>query len=345
LRRVLVVGRGFFGGLVTARLRDCGLAPLVAARHGGDLRLDAEDDASLRAVLRRGDVVIDAAGPFADRTSRLVRAAMEIGCDVIDLAESLAWSEAILALADDIRRAGIRVYPACSAVAAVTGACVRASGIAEPVEVDMFLAPASAETASPATVRGFATSLGLSIRTLRDGSFVRVRGFAETRPFAAGSRSGGLVECAGASLLPRSWPSLRRVEFWVDPNAPLARTALSLAARVPVLAAAARWAATHVDARSFGRHGGAFAVAIGDETRAASYTLTSARGSYRIAVEPAVMAADSLARGMSPAAGVVLPHAQVEADPLFARLRDLGIAIDVRTSTAVATSRAPRSSP
>jgi hypothetical protein len=330
LRRVLVVGRGFFGGLVAARLRDSGVTPLVGARRGGDLRLDAEDDASLRTVLRRGDVVVDTAGPFAARTTRLVRTAIEIGCDVIDLAESLAWSEAILALADDIRRAGIRVYPACSAVAAVAGACVRASGIAAPIELDMYLAPASAETASPATVRGFASSLGVQITTLRDGRLVPARGYGETRPFPTGSRSGGLVECAGASLLPRSWPSLRRVEFWVDPNAPLARASLSLAARVPILAAAARWAATHIDARPLGRHDGVFAVAIRDEMRAASYVFTSARGSYRIAIEPAVIAAESLARGATPSAGVVLPREQVEPAVLFERLSALGIAIERR---------------
>ncbi|OLC54366.1 MAG: hypothetical protein AUH85_11800 [Chloroflexi bacterium 13_1_40CM_4_68_4] len=134
LRRVLVVGRGFFGGLVASRLRDLGLAPLVAARHGGDVRLDAEDDASLRNVLRHGDVIVDTAGPFAVRSTRLVRMSMEVGCDVIDLAESLAWSEAIVALDGHARDAGVRLYPACSAVAAVAGACLRASGIADPVE-------------------------------------------------------------------------------------------------------------------------------------------------------------------------------------------------------------------
>jgi saccharopine dehydrogenase-like protein len=330
MRRVLVVGRGFFGGLVAARLRDVGLTPVVVARRLGDVRMDAEDEASLRGVLRHGDVVVDTAGPFAARTTRLVRAAIATGCDVIDLAESLAWSEAVLALADEARSAGVRLYPACSAIAAVAGASVVASGIATPREIDLFLAPASAETASPATVHAFAGSLGLPIRTLRDGRLVKVRGYTETRAFPGGSRRGGLVENSGALLLRGSWPSVRRAELWVDPNTPLAMAALSLASRMPLAAAVARWAATHVDARPLGRHDGVFAVAVRDERRATTLTFSAPRRSYLIAVEPAVIVAESLARGASPEAGVVLPHEQVDPDVLFERLRGLGILIEIR---------------
>ncbi|MEK7863666.1 MAG: saccharopine dehydrogenase NADP-binding domain-containing protein, partial [Chloroflexota bacterium] len=93
MRRVLVVGAGFFGALVAGRLRETGVAPIVAARSGGaDLRLDAEDQASIDALLEPGDVVVDTAGPFALRTTRLLRSAIERGCDVVDLSESRAWA-------------------------------------------------------------------------------------------------------------------------------------------------------------------------------------------------------------------------------------------------------------
>jgi saccharopine dehydrogenase-like protein len=327
MRRVLVVGAGFFGGLVAGRLRDVGVAPLVATRHGADLRLDAEDEASITATLQAGDVVIDTAGPFATRTTRLLRAAIGRGCDVIDLAESLAWSEAVLALDARIREAGVSVYPACSAVAAVAGACVRTSAIAAPESVDLFLAPASAETASPATVRGFSGSLGRPIRTLRDGGIVTVPGYTESRTFPESHRRGGLVENAGAALLPRSWPSLRRAEFWVDPNVPLGHAGLSLAARSAPLASLSRALATRVPTAAFGRHDGVFAVSVRDARREVSFTLAAPRRSYLIAVEPAVIAAESLARGARPPAGVALPHEQVDPDVIFERLRQLGITV------------------
>jgi hypothetical protein len=326
--RIVVIGAGFFGRLVAQRLRDLGLAPLVATRHGPDIVLDAEDDGSVRATLRRGDVVVDTAGPFATRSTRLVRAAIDVGADVIDLAESLAWSEALLALGGRASASGSRLFPACSAVAAIAGACIVASGMRAPLSADLFIAPASAETASPATVRGMTASIGRPVRTLRDGRLTAVIGYREQRAFPRSRRRGGLVESAASVLLPRSWPSLRRAEFWVDPNAPFGRASLALAARVPPLAALVRAIGPRVGAAGLGRHDGVFAVELSDASRTASYVFSAARRSYLIAVEPAVIVAESLARGAAFASGVVLPHAQLAPDVLFGRLRGLGIAID-----------------
>lgn len=333
MRRVIVVGAGFFGGLVARRLREVGVPPIVATRRGADARLDAEDDRSIDALLRPGDIVVDTAGPFASRTTRLVRAAIERGCDVIDLAESLAWSEAVLALGSRAVDAGVRLYPACSAIAAVTGACVAATGMRDPLELDQFLAPASAETASPATVAAFMRSLGAPIRTLREGTMVTVRGYASSRPFPSArafplpERRGGLVESAAAALLPLSWPSIQRAELWVDPNMPFGYRSLSAAARLPAVAAAARAVAPLLARARIGRHDGLFAVTVRDATFAETFVLAARRRSYDIAVEPSVLAAESLARGITPAPGVVLPHAQVAAPALVERLRDRGIEV------------------
>lgn len=329
MKRVLVVGAGFFGRLVARRLAEVGCDRIVAARRSGEVHLDAEDEASLRGVLRRGDVVIDTAGPFIARSPRLVRVAAEVGCDVIDLAETLAWSTAILALEQRVADGAVRVYPACSAVAAVVGACVRASGIAAPERVDVFLAPASAETASPAAVRGFIGQIGRPIRTLRGGRLVTVRGYAESCVFPVSGRRGGLVESAAAVLLPRSWPTLRRADFWVDPNALFARSVLSVAAAVPPLAALMRALVPRVGAGPFGRHAGVFAVVVRDATNERTFTFTSPRRSYLVAVEPAVLAAERLVRGDAPPPGVILPDAQVDPGSLFARLRALGIAVEM----------------
>ena len=328
MRRVLVVGAGLFGRLVAERLRDIGIAPLVATRHGPDLRIDAEDEASLRASLRPGDVVVDTAGPFAMRTTRLARAAIDVGADVVDLSESLAWSEAMLALGERASASGTRLFVACSSVAASAGACVVASGIDAPLSIDLFIAPASADVASAATVRGITGSIGRPVRTLRDGRLTVVTGYRDQRAFPRSSRRGGLVESAASVLLARSWPSLRRAEFWVDPNAVLGRTGLALAARLPPLAAIVRAVAPRVGAAGLGRHDGVFAVEIRDASRTASYVFSAPRRSYLIAVEPAVIVAESLAHAASFAPGVVLPHAQLAPDVLFARLRALGITIE-----------------
>ena len=327
MRRVIVIGAGLFGRTVAERLVAVGVPALVASRHGADLRLDAEDEGSLRATLRAGDVVVDTAGPWPARTTRLAVVAMQLGCDVVDLSESLGWSERILALADRIASTETRYYPACSAVAAVAAECVHESTIAAPLEVDLFLAPASAETASPGAVRGFTGSLGLPVRTLRDGGLVAVPGYRDERAFPGSRRRGGLVESAASVLLRRSWPSLRRAELWVDPNAPLAGRALSLAARVAPIAALVRALAPRIGSAGIGRRDGTFAVSVRDAARTVSYVFSSPRRSYLIAVEPAVIVAESLARGTSAAPGVVLPHAQLEPHVLLPRLASLGIDI------------------
>ena len=329
MRRVIVVGSGLFGLVIASRLAQRGIAPLVAARSGHDLQLDAEDEASIRATLRSGDVIVDAAGPFALRTTRLVRVALERGCDVLDIAESLAWSEAIVALGQRAVDAGISLYPACSAIAAVAGACVRASALASPTEVDLYLAPASADTASSGTAHGLLASVGRPIRTLRDGHLRPVRGYVEQRAFPGRRRRGGIVEHAGAVLLPRSWPSIRRAEFWVDPNAPLARVGLAAAARVPALGALARMVGPVIGPGPMARHDGEFAVEVRDGARQRSYVFSAERFSYLVAVEPAVIAAEALARGSSRQAGVILPQAQVDPEELFTRLRGLHIDIAV----------------
>ena len=259
-----------------------------------------------------------------------MRVALERGCDLIDIAESLAWSEAILALGQRAVDAGVSLYPACSAIAAVVGACIRGSGIASPTEVDIYLAPASADTASTGTAYGLLASVGRPIRTLRDGHLSSVRGYVEQRAFPGSRRRGGIVEHAGAVLLPRSWPSIRRAELWVDPNAPLARLGLAAAARVPAFAALARTVGPVIGPGPLARHDGEFSVEVRDGTRQGSYVFSAQRFSYLVAVEPAVIAAEALARGAPIPAGVVLPHAQVDPDELFTRLRGLGI--DVATS-------------
>lgn len=322
-----MVGAGFFGGLVARGLAERGVAPIVASRRGRDLRLDVEDTVSIDSALREGDVVVDTAGPWQARTTALAEAAIRARFDLVDLSESLAWAERILPLASRAASAGVRLLPSCSAVAAVAAACVRMSAIAQPREVDLYLAPASAETASPATVRSFAASLGAPIRTLRDRRLVTVRGFTATRAFPCERRRGALVESAAAVLLPRAWPSLERVELWVDPNVPLARAALTSAARIPPLAGLARAAATRLDARWMGRRAGVFAVTTRGRDGARTVVLSAPHGSYRIATEPAVLAAESLARGDDLPRGVVIPPSQVPHDALFVRLRDLGIAI------------------
>jgi len=109
----------------------------------------------------------------------------------------------------------------------------------------------------------------------------------------------------------------------------MARLGLAAAARVPALAALARTVGPVIGPGPMARHEGEFAVEVRDAARQRTYVFSAERFSYLIAVEPAVIAAEALARGASVQAGVVLPHAQVDPEELFTRLRGLGIDIAV----------------
>jgi hypothetical protein len=256
-------------------------------------------------------VIVDTAGPFQQRSTALVEAAIELGCDLVDLSDSLAYARAVLALHQDAVAKAVRIFTSCSAIATVAASAIRASERFAPETCDLFLAPASADTGNPATVRAFLASVDWS----------------RSREFPADRRRGYRVESAAAVLLPRSWPSLRWVDFWVDPNAPFAARSIALASRLGL--ASALSALAPVSARILGRREGSFSVAVSEAGRYSLTRLSAPRGSYLIAAEPAVIAAESLARGSDGPPGVVPADKQVDPEALFARLRGLGV--DVRT--------------
>jgi hypothetical protein len=307
----VVIGAGFFGRVIARRLAEVGIAPILASRTHGELRLDVEDAGSIRSGLLPGDVVVDTAGPFQQRSTALVDAAIELGCDVVDLSDSLAYARGVLALHEDVVAKGVRIFTSCSAIATVAASAIRASDRAAPETCDLFLAPASADTGNPATVRAFLSSVDWS----------------RSREFPADRRRGYRVESAAAVLLPRSWPSLRWVDFWVDPNAPFAAKSIALASRLGLTGALS--AVAPLSARLLGRREGSFTVATSEAGRYSLTRLSAPRGSYLIAAEPAVLAAESLARGSDSPPGIVPSDKQVDPEALFARLRGLGV--DVRT--------------
>lgn len=306
-------------------LRSRGVAALVASRRSGaDVHLDVEDPDSLRMALRREDVVVDAAGPFQERSSALLEAALERQVDLVDLSDSLTYAELVYDRAGEIERRGVRVLTSCGAISAVAAALVEASGVANPARASALLVPASRHTASPATVRALLASTGRPVRVWRDARLVEADGWSESRRFRLPARRGHLVESAASRTLPASWPSLRAADFWVDPHLPLAARALSLPAVRVLLRRAPDLA--RLFATAVGSSGGAFAVEVeARDGETAALALSAPRRSFLTAVAPAVLAAQALAEGSFVGQGVIPAHRQVPAATLLAYLRELGL--------------------
>lgn len=332
-RIVILGGGGWFGRAAGEMLLRDGVRPLVASRRpGADLRIDAEDRQSLTEGLREGDIVIDAAGPFQIRSTAVVEACIAVGCDVIDLSDSLDYARHLQSLAPRIDAAGIRVLTSCSSVSAVTAALIRLSGVTTPVRVSAVLAPATANTSSRATGQSLLSTLARPIRVCRAGAIVETRAFSEERTFAfpapVGVVSGRLAESPDAILLPAVWPTLLDVDFWIDTRRGLLNRLFAAAARREVLLHAVR-AAQPVGRRLtkfFGAKSGGFGIDVHDVAGGrATLGFVHARHSYVVAVAPAVLAARAIQASRFGASGFVSSDRQVDPHELISWLARDGI--------------------
>jgi short subunit dehydrogenase-like uncharacterized protein len=334
VRRIVVIGGlGFFGAAAAGLLRRDGSSPLIASRRpGADLTADAEDPASLRAALRRGDVVIDAAGPYQRRSTALVETCLAIGCDVVDFADSFDYVRAVQALGPAIASAGVRVLTACSSVSAVSVALVRLSGVQAPVRVSTFLAPATRSTSTAATSQSLLSMLERPVRVVRNGSIVERRAFSETRafdfPLPVGRVPARLAESADALTLPRIWPSLRDVDFWVDTRQNALNALFAAASRSGWLRSAV-WAVQRAGRRLtklLGSTSGGFGIQVEDTSGARrSSGFFHHTYSHIVAVAPGVLAAREIAAGRFASTGLIPADRHVDPWELVGYLRASGI--------------------
>lgn len=338
MRRIVVIGAtGFFGAALVSLLRERGHEVDAPPRA----ELDAEDGDAAATRLHRDDVVVDTAGPYRDRTTALLEAAIRVGADVVDIADSLDYALRVQALRSSIVGAGLRVFSSCSSVSAVTAAMVAATGIRLPERVSVCLVPSSAETASAATAQSLLDAVGQRVERLSDGALSPDLGWSESRhfwfPTGRGSVRGRLAESADAVNLPIAWPSLRHVDFWVDTNIPAGNTLLRAAAMVPGsarLLSATAPAGLRM-ARRVGRAASGLVVAVeGAGGARAVVALTAPRRGYLAAVLPAALVADALARGHGGPKGLVPAGRQLDTRGLLHELDAHGLALTTMPAKA-----------
>ena len=336
MRIIVAGGRGFFGRTIVELMQAEGLAPLVGSRGpGADLVFNVEDAMSLRTVLRPGDIVIDTVGPFQDRSTVLVEAAIEIGFDVIDLSDSIAYARKIWALKARIDAANVRVLTATSAMSAISAALVRHSGITEPVRVTGFIAPASRHAANSATGASLLRSVGQPIEVLRDGQLVTRVGWLDRRSIELapplGRIDGHLFETVDSFLLPKVWPSLSTSEFFVDSRVPGLNAAFTLAAHVPTIRRLMERYQSFglVLARRFGASAGGLGYEIeGPGGAVIRFTLATSDRAFRIGASPPVLAARNIASGRFERRGLLACDELVAPEELFRYLSSLGVRVE-----------------
>jgi hypothetical protein len=331
LRRIVLLGgSGVFGSAIAEALRERGFQPHTPSHA----QVDVENSQALLSSLQPRDVVIDAGGPFQKRTTTLLEVAIKVGYDVVDLSDDLGYALAVHAMDARLKAAAVRVLTSCSAVSTVTAAAVRKSEVCAPVRVSVCLLPASRDTSSTGTATSLLHSLSRPVRVLRDGRLTHATGWGSSRifriPVGRGEVRGYLAESADAVTLPRVWPSLRDVVFFVDTQVFGLNRLIATAVRLPRggrllqrLAPVALRLARQIGSRA----GGYVVEVVADDGRVATTALVAQRRSHLVAVLPATLAVKALAGGNSPPPGVVPPDRHCDPDELFAELGKLGIDI------------------
>jgi saccharopine dehydrogenase-like NADP-dependent oxidoreductase len=334
VRRVIVLGGlGLFGRTAIEELRRIGLKVVTASRSAAaEMRIDANDGASIRKSITAGDIVLDSAGPFHMRSLALIEVAIEVGFDVIDLNDDLGYAESIVALEPQINEVGIRVLSSASSVSAIAAAVVTFSGISLPSRVTSFLAPASRYTANVGTAQSLWRSVGRPVRVLVDCQLQTRVGWTETRRFSMppplGQLKGHLFESADAINLPRCWPSLREVAMYVDSNTLGVNSLLEMAAHSEplreLMQRKVEWGTWL--AKTIGSSAGGVGYEIEDsDGHIAKYAIVASSNSFLTAVAPAVLAARAIATDKYERRGLIAADHHVAPDELFEYLAQNGI--------------------
>lgn len=147
-------------------------------------------------------------------------------------------------------------------------------------------------------------------------------------PPPVGAVRGHLMESVDAVTLPRIWPGLRQVEFWVDARARVLEALFHLAARVPALRGLVKRVQPYglPLARRLGSSSGGMAVEIEDGRGATvRCTLVSRERSYLTAIAPAILAARAIAEGRFADRGLVPHDRHVDPHELIEYLRGVGV--------------------
>ena len=308
-----------------------GCEPIAASRRTG---LNVEDPESVRRFLHEGDVVLDAVGPFQDRTTTLVETAEEIGFDVVDISDSLAYCEKVLARG----KPSVRLLTACSSVSVVPASFLTVSRISEPEHVSTYLAPETRYASRPGADTSLMRSVGRPVRVLSGGRLVERTGWSERRPFPApppiGPMECRLYETADAATLPPVWPSLRDVDFWIDTRIPLLNRVLDWATAwriAPWLESQRLQAIGLPIVRRLGPKGGAIGVEVQGGTRFERYVIVAEHRGYYTPIVPAVIAAKRISEGSFQGEGIIPADRQVDPEEFFAYERRLGFQVQQLT--------------
>ena len=175
-------------------------------------------DLAQRLKQLRVDTVIHTAGPFQGQNYAVASAAIDAGCNYIDLADGRQFVAGISALDAAARARGVTVISGASSVPALSSAVIDRY-IPQLQRLDSIRMGISSSARAPglATVKSVFGYCGQPFRRYEAGSWVTTHGWLDLHryPFPAplGARWVGSCDVPDLDLFPQRYPTVQTVTF------------------------------------------------------------------------------------------------------------------------------------
>jgi uncharacterized protein DUF4166/saccharopine dehydrogenase-like protein len=297
IRLLILGGYGTFGGRLAQLLADEARLTLIIAGRSLErarafcARLESraqlvpeafERDGAVEAQLAKlkPDLIVDASGPFQSYGAdpyRVVRAALALGIDYLDLADASGFVADIGQFDAQAKARGVFVLAGVSSFPVLTAAVARQLGAGMDIDsIAAGIAPSPYAGVGLNVIRAIAGYAGKPIVLLRDGKSAVGYGLTETRRrtiappgrLPLGNLRFSLVDVPDLQVLPRLWPSLRSVWMGAGPVPDILHRALNVCAwlvrlkLVPSLSPLASLMHRAINVLRWGEHRGGMFVAI-----------------------------------------------------------------------------------
>lgn len=236
---LIIGGYGVFGGRLAQLLADDSRLTLIIAGRSHEkadaflqtlpagaqrqaIAFDREKPFEAQLSGLKPDLIVDATGPFqayGDDSDKVVRAAIAIGANYLDLADGSDFVAGVTALDAEARAAGVFALSGASSFPVLSAAVIRnlSQGLERIDDIAAGIAPSPYAGVGLNVIRAIASYAGKPIRLWREGGEATGYGLIEARRrtirppgmLPLDNTRFSLVDVPDLLALPKLWPGLR----------------------------------------------------------------------------------------------------------------------------------------
>jgi len=177
---------GVFSDIVVADINMAAASKVVKEAKGANLTavtFDAESPESIRKAITGSGVVLNCVGPFYKYGPIIIKAVVEAGMNYVDVCDDFDATEALLAMDEKAKKAGVSALIGMGSSPGVANVLVRfcADSLLDKVEaVDIYHAHGGEKMEGAAVVKHRIHSMKMDIPMFLNGQFTAVRLFEDS---------------------------------------------------------------------------------------------------------------------------------------------------------------------